>query len=47
VRDRQQRLVEFVDRDPDLVGDLLVGRRTLQLVLELRVRALELACARA
>ena len=47
VRDRQQRLVELVDRDAHLGGDLLVGGGALQRVLELGVGPLDFACARA
>jgi len=43
VRDGQQRVVEFVQRDPHLVGDLLVGRGPLEQVLELGVGPLDLA----
>ncbi len=47
VRDREQRVVQLIDRDPHLGGDLLVGRGPLQGVLELRVGPLDLAGPRA
>src|SRR5581483_2819503 len=46
-RDVRQRLLELVDRDPDLPGDLLVRRRPPELRLERRDRALDLAGAGA
>ena len=47
VGDLDQRLLELVDGDVQLAGHLLVGGRTLELVLELGVRALDLAGPRA
>ena len=47
VRDLQQRLLELLDRDLELGGHLLVGRRALQPMLELLVGPLDLAGPRA
>ena len=43
MRDRQQRFVQFVHRDAQLVRDLLIRRCALQRVLELRVGPLDFA----
>ena len=45
VRDRQQGVVELVDGQADLAGDLLVGRDPVELGLELGVGPLDLAGA--
>jgi hypothetical protein len=47
VRDGEQRIVEFVDGDAELVRELLVGGRALEGVLELGVGALDFAGAGA
>src|SRR3954447_32040 len=44
-RDLDQRLLELLDRDLELLGHLLVGRRPVQLVLELGVCLLDVAGA--
>src|SRR3954449_5664215 len=43
VGDLHQALLELLDRDAELLGHLLVRRRPVQAVLELAVRALDLA----
>ena len=43
MRDRDQRLVEVIDGDAELGGELGIGGRALQRVLQLRVGALEFA----
>src|SRR5215208_6487270 len=47
VGDAHQRLLELLDRHLELVGHLLVCGRPMQLVLELRVRTLDLPGLRA
>src|SRR4029077_10640549 len=45
--DLGEALVELVGRDPELLGDLLVGRRAVELALELSDRPLDVAGPRA
>ena len=47
VGDLDERLLELVRRDPELARHLVVGRRAVHAVLELRVDALDLAGAGA